>query len=82
MEWVTLKSSNVAAARYLEEEKILEVRFTNGAEYQYLDVPKELFESLQEAESVGRFFGENLRGKYESKRKEKEDTDGSGSSDK
>ncbi len=44
------------------------VKFTSGSIYEYSNVPKELFESLKTAESKGRFFGTNIKNKFEYKR--------------
>lgn len=43
---------------------VLEIQFTSGTAYKFLDVPKEVFEGLFKSESSGRFFNENIRGKY------------------
>ena len=49
-------SSNLASVGYDEENEILEVEFNHGGVYQYYDVPKEEYEALMNANSLGSFF--------------------------
>ena len=46
----------------------LEIEFTNGAVYQYADVPAETHKALMEAESIGRYFNKFLKFGYQYKR--------------
>lgn len=41
------------------------VVFANGYAYEYTAVPKSVFEGLSAAKSRGRFFTENIRGKFD-----------------
>ena len=68
MEHTKLKSSNVASAGYDPATKRLEVIFTSGGHYQFSDVPQDVYDSFLKAESFGRFFQANVRGKYPHKR--------------
>lgn len=54
------------------EKNVLEVRFNNGGLYQYRDVPETVLASLMRAESKGRFFNQNIRGRYPSVRLERQ----------
>lgn len=55
------KSSTVTAVGYDEGTKRLAVQFrAGGATYHYQDVPKELFDKLGKAESLGKFVGANI----------------------
>lgn len=58
------KSSTIASAGYLADGGILEIEFRSGAIYRYKGVRKEVFLAFTKAESKGRFFGSEIRGKY------------------
>lgn len=60
----TDKSSNIKSVGYEGDTKTLMVEFKNGSKYVYEDVPVELFEAFGKADSAGRFFFANVRGKY------------------
>lgn len=57
-------SSNIAAAGYDEATRTLEIRFSNGATYRYNDVPKEVYEGMWKAESMGKFVHASIASKY------------------
>ena len=56
-------SSQVKAIGYDEETKTLAVQFKYGAGaiYHYADVSKETFDAFVSAESIGSFFGKNIK---------------------
>jgi hypothetical protein len=56
------------------EKNILEVRFSNGGLYQYLDVPESVLAELMRASSKGRFFNQRVRGRYPALRLERQAT--------
>jgi hypothetical protein len=56
-------SSTVVSVGYDHETRTLEVEFKSGT-YQYFDVPPERHNALMSSESLGRHFGEHVRGKY------------------
>jgi len=58
------KSSNIKAVGYDEDTLTLYVEFVNGGRYTYEGVPLELFDAFKEAESKGRFFFQNIKGKF------------------
>ncbi len=60
-----VNSSNLASVGYEEENEILEIEFNHGGVYQYLDVPKEEYEALMDADSLGSYFFHNIRDGYE-----------------
>ena len=60
----TDRSSNIKAVSYDDEKKTLLVEFKMGGKYVYEEVPAELYESFEKAESAGKFFFVNVRGKY------------------
>lgn len=57
-------SSNVASIGYNAPSETLEVEFTNGAVYQYFNVPSNLYEQLVQAGSKGQFLHVYIRNSY------------------
>ena len=56
-----VKSSNIATIGYNETSKLLEVEFSNGAVYQYTDVPANIYQELMSASSHGRYFDAHVK---------------------
>lgn len=65
MERQSVSSSNLATVGYDEEKEILEIEFNHGGVYEYYDVPKEEYEALMNANSLGSYFFHNIRDGYE-----------------
>lgn len=70
MDWKPVESSNIEAVAWRKGgpggmEGTLSVKFIKSGIYHYLDVPEKIFNDLLEAKSVGRFFAENVKGKFE-----------------
>jgi KTSC domain-containing protein len=63
---VAVESSVIDSVGY--EDKVLEVRFSNGGLYRYFGVPPEVCFDLLKADSIGRFFNDRIRGSYSCKR--------------
>lgn len=57
-------SSNVASIGYSRHLHALEIEFTRGAIYRFLEVPPKVHRDLLAAESKGHFIAEKIRGKY------------------
>lgn len=57
-------SSNIASIGYDEPSQTLEVEFTNGAVYQYYNVPQPLHEQLMHAGSKGQFLAYQIKNAY------------------
>ncbi len=57
-------SSNVAAVGYDEPTSTLEVEFVNGSVYNYFDVPRNEYDQLVSASSVGTYLAANIKGHY------------------
>lgn len=57
-------SSNIVSAGYDPASKTLEIVFKNGAIYRYTGVPKETYEGMWKAESMGRFVAANIATKF------------------
>jgi hypothetical protein len=73
----TVESSQLKSVGYDAEKQILEIEFKGkgeaiGGVYQYLDVPQHIHRELMAAESIGRYFGPNVRGKFQFKKLEPE----------
>ena len=59
-----VQSSNLAAIGYDAEARELRVQFQSGHIYSYVEVPPETWAQFQAAESKGRFYGAEIKGKY------------------
>ena len=64
VEMVDVISSNIAAIGFSEEDNTLFVEFTRGGIYSYSGVPKEEFDNLRDAGSVGGYFASNIKRAY------------------
>jgi len=62
MKHESIKSSMISSAGH--EGEILEIEFRSGKRYQYSGVSKEMFRNLVESGSPGRFFNDNIKGKF------------------
>lgn len=58
-------SSTVKRVKCLVDEKILEVEFTSGGKYHYLNVPEKVMDKAMDAEKIGQFVAHEIKGKYE-----------------
>ncbi|WP_293245831.1 MULTISPECIES: KTSC domain-containing protein [unclassified Microcoleus] len=61
-------SAMARAIGYNQEAQVLQIEFSSGSVYQYSDVEPEIWESLQDADSTGRFFNSEIKGAYWSRR--------------
>ena len=61
---VAVESSTMVSVGYNGQDKILEIEFTSGAVYQYMDVPAVVHKALMRAESKGRYFNSEIRDSY------------------
>ncbi len=64
MDWIPVDSSSLARIRYDESTMTLEIEFQGGRVYQYFDVPVQVFEGLQNADSHGQYFNQSIKGYY------------------
>jgi len=58
-------SSSIASIGYLEEPATLEIEFRGGAVYRYFGVPASVYRGLDGADSIGRYFNERVRPRFE-----------------
>jgi len=68
IERVIVSSSNIASVGYDAEKQILEIEFQHGAVFQYFDVPKEVYDDLMQAASIGSFFMYNIKDEFKSQK--------------
>ena len=61
MERTPVESKNIASIGYNPEESRLEIEFTSGAVYQYLNVPKGAFQGIMKSPSKGHYFHKNIK---------------------
>jgi len=59
-----VESSMIKQVGFDEESEVLRVVFNNNATYDYADVPKVEHDALMEADSIGKHFHRNIRGKF------------------
>lgn len=61
-----VQSTAIAAHGYDPSTSTLAIRFTGGDKvHHYRDVPQNIADGLANAESVGRFYAQHIRGKYD-----------------
>jgi KTSC domain-containing protein len=64
----SVASSALAAAGYSKRLHVMEIEFSNGAIYRYLDVPGDVYRDFLQAESKTRYYDWNIKGHYRSLR--------------
>lgn len=65
MMMIMVKSSQIKAIGYDNETSELYVAFNNSTTYKYSNVPYEVYEKMLASESIGKFLGAFIKGKYE-----------------
>lgn len=60
----TTRSSMLKTIAYDDSKKELIVTFASGGTYKYEEVPKSVFNEMINAESEGKYFLANIKGKY------------------
>ncbi|MEH1800656.1 MAG: KTSC domain-containing protein [Nostoc sp.] len=58
-------SSMAMAVGYDRNEQILQVEFQSGAVYQYLGVDEDTWEDLYSSDSIGSFYNQEIKGRYD-----------------
>jgi hypothetical protein len=62
----TVRSSSVTGVGYDPTTKTLTLRFAGtGKTYHYQGVPQSVVDGLHRAESIGKYVGQHIRGKYQ-----------------
>lgn len=68
---ITIKSSLISRLEYNTAVQILKVQFKNGDIWIYEGVDEFIYAMMMDAPSIGKFFLENIKGKYTSTKEEK-----------
>jgi KTSC domain len=63
-----VNSSMANTVGYDEDNHILQVEFQNGRIYQYSGVEEDTWEDFCQADSMGRFYNQEIKGKYDSQK--------------
>jgi hypothetical protein len=63
-ERIFLKSTTINSVAYNPEDRMLEIEFQGGKVYHYHNVPQDVYYSLLNATSAGKYFNENIRDLY------------------
>jgi hypothetical protein len=64
MKWTPVESSVFWAAGYAEGKSVLYLLFRSGEVYRYFDFSQQQYEEFLGADSKGRYFGRNIRGRF------------------
>jgi hypothetical protein len=64
MKWTPVESSALQAAAYVERRALLYLLFRSGEVYRYFEVPRWPYQEFLAADSKGRYFGRNIRGRF------------------
>ena len=64
MERSAVASSNIAAVGYDSTSQTLEVEFSNGAVYQYYNIPQTIYDALMTAPSKGQFLAYQIKNRF------------------
>ena len=60
-------STDLKSVGYDAIAHVLEVELQSGPIFRYFDVPVSVYDALMSAPSKGRYFNDNVAGKYESR---------------
>jgi hypothetical protein len=64
MNWRRLDSRVFRSAKYAPDERILYLLFRSGELYSYFDFPPQQYHDFLAADSQGRYFSQNIRGRF------------------
>ena len=64
MQRAFVASTTLRSAGHDPMSAVLELKFRNGAVYQYFLVPQRVYRDLLGAPSKGSYFNQNIRGRY------------------
>jgi len=64
MERKPVRSSNILNVGYDETTQTLQIEYLTHRVYNYFGVPKEVYEAMMKAPSVGKYFWANIRTQY------------------
>jgi|TARA_B100000780_G_C21113123_1_gene450029 hypothetical protein len=61
---IVVNSAAISTANYMYEGEFLSLTFKGGGRYVYFNVPRFLFQGLQESSSKGKFIHKYVLGKF------------------
>lgn len=61
---VAVNSSAISDVEYSEATWTMEITFKSGAKYCYHDIPREVYKELIKAESIGRHYAKQIKGRF------------------
>ena len=64
MTWVLLKSTVLRAARYSQQQQLLDLEFRSGAIYRYSQFPPNQYGDLLAADSHGEYFNQHILNRF------------------
>lgn len=64
MRMIKVESSNIAKVGYDQTKKVLSIQFESGKTYNYAGVPENVVLDLLFAESIGKYFNQEIKNKY------------------
>ena len=67
MRKMTVESTAISSVGF-NTDSTLEVRFTSGGTYRFFSVPQTTVEQLLSSDTIGRFFADNISGRFRSRR--------------
>ncbi len=59
-----VQSSLFKSVGYDKTKELLQVEFKNGDVYNYSDITEEMYKALTSAESIGKYYLANIKGKF------------------
>ena len=65
MRMIPANSSAISAVGYDPSTMQMQIRFKQGRTYTFCRVPQEVFEGLLGAGSMGRYYDQYIRGRYQ-----------------
>jgi hypothetical protein len=61
MKRTPVTSSSIASVGYDDAEQVMEIEFRTGKVYQYPMIPREKYDALMAAPSVGKYYAANFK---------------------
>lgn len=68
MKWEQINSSNINLVLYNKEKKILDIIFSSGSQYRYLNVSVQRYSQFLKSESKGAYFAKSIRPNFKAKK--------------
>lgn len=65
MEMIPVRSTAISAVGYDAASRRMSIRFRNGGTYTFCNVPENIFNGLLDARSIGRYYDDNIRDRYQ-----------------